>query len=609
MNYKILNTISSPNDVKKLNKNEIKILCEEIRDCLISTVSKNGGHLASNLGVVELTVALHRVFNSPNDAIIFDVGHQCYTHKLLTGRFNDFSTLRTENGISGFLSPEESEHDYCITGHSSSSVSVAYGIYKAKSLAGEQGTAVAVIGDGAITGGMAYEALNNAGANKSKFIVILNDNKMSISKNVGAMARYLNRIRSKKGYHSFKNGLNNLLAKTCFGRFIRRKLFSSKTMLKNAIYHSNIFEGLGFNYLGPVDGHNVSAVENLLNIAREQNRPSLIHVVTVKGKGYQFAENNPNQYHGVASFDIDEGTKMHPIEDYSSVFGNKLCEIAQQDNKVCAVTAAMASGTGLSEFSRRFKDRFFDVGIAEEHAVAFCGGLAKGAQKPFFAVYSSFLQRAYDQLVHDIAIAKLPIKLCIDRAGIVGEDGQTHQGMFDVSFLTSIPGFTIYSPASYSELQGVMEEMLNYTTPVAVRYPRGKQGENKVFNYTGKEFDCFFEKNENVIISYGRISANAYAAAQKSENTAFIKLNKIYPFSDQLLECVKQYKKVFIFEEGIKEGSIAEKISAKLISNGFGGEVSIFAAENSFVKHGKTEELLKQLKLDYNSMLKIIRGR
>ncbi len=609
MEYKILNTVSSPADVKKLNKNEIKILCDEIRDCLISTVSKNGGHLASNLGVVELTVALHRVFNSPNDAIIFDVGHQCYTHKLLTGRFNRFSTLRTENGLSGFLSPEESQHDYCITGHSSSSVSVAYGIYKAKALSGEQGTAVAVIGDGAITGGMAYEALNNAGANKSKFIVILNDNKMSISKNVGAMARYLNRIRSKKGYHSFKNGLNNLLGKTRFGRFIRKKLFSSKTMLKNAIYHSNIFEGLGFNYLGPVDGHNVSAVENLLNIAQEQNRPSLIHVITVKGKGYQFAESNPNRYHGVASFDIDEGTKQPSNEDYSAVFGNKLCEIAERDDKVCAVTAAMASGTGLSEFSHRFKERFFDVGIAEEHAVAFCGGLAKGGQKPFFAVYSSFLQRSYDQLVHDIAIAKLPIKLCIDRAGIVGEDGQTHQGMFDVSFLTSIPGFTVFSPASYSELCGVMEEMLNYNTPVAVRYPRGKEGENAVFNYTGREFDSFFDNNENVIISYGRISKNAYFAAQKSGNTAFIKLNKIYPFSDELIYCIKKYKKVFIFEEGIKEGSIAEKISAKLLNSGFNGNVSVYAAENSFVKHGKTEKLLKQLKLDCDSMLEIIRGR
>lgn len=609
MEYKILNKVTSPADVKKLNKNEIKILCDEIRDCLISTVSKNGGHLASNLGVVELTVALHRVFNSPTDAIIFDVGHQSYTHKLLTGRFKDFSTLRTENGISGFMSPEESEHDYCISGHSSSSVSVAYGIYKAKALSGEEGTAVAVIGDGAITGGMAYEALNNAGANKSKFVVVLNDNKMSISKNVGAMARYLNRIRSKKSYHSFKNRLNVFLGKTKFGRLIRRKLFSSKTMLKNAIYHSNIFEGLGFNYFGPVDGHDVKAVENLLNIAVEQNRPSLVHVVTVKGKGYQFAEANPNKYHGVASFDIDEGTNQQQTEDYSSVFGKKLCELAKENKNVCAVTAAMTSGTGLSEFSITFKERFFDVGIAEEHAVAFCGGLAKGGQKPFFAVYSSFLQRAYDQLVHDIAIAKLPIKLCVDRAGIVGEDGQTHQGMFDVSFLTSIPGFTVYSPASYSELRGVMDEILNDNTPVAVRYPRGKQGENAVFGYTGKEFDTFFAGKENLIITYGRISANAYAAAQKDGNITFIKLNKIYPFSKTLIENVMQYKKVFIFEEGICEGSVAEKLSTKLLENNFLGNVEIFAAENTFVKHGKTEELLKQLKLDTNSMLEIIGGR
>lgn len=609
MEYKILSKIENPSFVKSLNNDELNILCEEIRDCLINTVSKNGGHLASNLGTVELTVALHRVFDSPKDSIIFDVGHQCYTHKLLTGRFSRFDTLRTENGLSGFMRPDESEHDPFITGHSSNSISAAYGIYKAKCLSGSDGTAVAVIGDGAMTGGMAFEALNNAGGRKSRFVVILNDNKMSISKNVGAMAKYLNRIRSKASYHSMKDIIDETLKKIpLIGKPLRNKLFSSKTMLKNAIYHSNIFEGLGFNYFGPVDGHDIAAIENILKISQNQTRPALIHVVTVKGKGYSFAENQPKVYHGLGSFDVKDGAKLSEKETYSSVAGKKLCEMAEKDNKVCAITAAMTAGTGLENFSDTYKERFFDVGIAEEHAVTFSCGLASGGMKPYFAVYSSFLQRGYDQLIHDAAIAKVPLRLLIDRAGIVGEDGETHQGLFDVSFLTSIPDVTIYSPACFDELNGMLEASLNDAGVVAIRYPRGSEERDNIFSYTSNDVDWFFEGNKKLIVTYGRISANAYNAAKAVGDTTFLKLNKIYPFDNNLLEKMLSFENVYFFEEGIKAGGISEKLSSLLLEKGFKGNISINAVDNCFVPCASVEATLKNFKLDTDSMTEILGG-
>ena len=392
MDYKILNTIESPQQLKKLNFSELNILCSEIRDCIIDTVSKNGGHLASNLGTVELTVALHRVFDCPKDSILFDVGHQSYTHKLLTGRFHSFNTLRSENGISGFTDPKESDYDAFISGHSSSAVSAAYGIYKAKKLNGENGTAVAVVGDGAMTGGMVFEAINNIGEDKAKFLIVLNDNEMSISQNVGSLARHLNKIRSKSSYHTFKDGLARFLNSIpLIGKWLHKLLFRSKTVLKNAIYHSNVFEGLGLNYLGPVDGHNLKDVINLLNIAKNQERPTILHVVTAKGKGYKFAEENAGKYHGVGPFDPQCGVDNALKRDYSSVAGETLCELADADKKICAITAAMSEGTGLNDFAQRFPERFFDVGIAEQHAMTFAAGLAKGGLSPYFAVYSSFL--------------------------------------------------------------------------------------------------------------------------------------------------------------------------------------------------------------------------
>lgn len=608
MEYKLLSKIKSPNDVKKLNYDEISLLCQEIRDCIVSTVSKNGGHLASNLGAVELTVALHRSFSSPEDALIFDVGHQSYTHKLLTGRFDKFSTIRTENGLSGYMRPDESEHDPFITGHSSNSISAAYGIYRAKKLKGENGTAVAIIGDGAMTGGMAYEALNNAGSGRSNFIVVLNDNKMSISRNVGALARSLTKMRNKPHYHHFKFALSRfLLAIPLIGKPLNNAIFTVKEAVKELIYHENIFSALGFNYLGPVDGHNVKAMEQLFEVAKTYSRPSVIHVITTKGKGYAYAESSPRDYHGVSAFDIDKGAKFSGKRTYSDVAGATLCKIAEKDEKVCAVTAAMAAGTGLTEFAGRFKSRFFDVGIAEEHAVTFAAGLASAGLKPYFAVYSSFLQRGFDQVIHDIAIGNFPVCLLIDRAGIVGEDGETHQGLFDVSFLTSVPGMTVYSPTYYDELEMDIELSAQSDKFVAIRYPRGCEKSGAEKEISG-DYTVFEGSGEKAIVTYGRIFQNALEAQKKLPDVTLIKLNKIYPVSDSLINEMQKYKELHFFEEGIKNGGIAELCAARLLENGYGGKYIIHAIDNKFVPTAAVSAALKNAGLDTESMINALKG-
>ncbi len=604
MEYSLLNKINSPEDVKKLNNSQISLLCEEVRDCIISTVSKNGGHLASNLGAVELTVALHRSFSSPEDAIIFDVGHQCYTHKLLTGRFNQFSTIRQEGGISGFMKPNESEHDPFITGHSSNSISAAYGIYKAKKLKGEKGTAVAVIGDGAMTGGMAYEALNNAGNTKGNFIVVLNDNKMSISKNVGALSRSFTRMRNRPKYHHFKFALSKMLLKIpCVGNFLYNAFFSIKETLKNIIYKNNIFTAMGFNYLGPVDGHNIEALESLFDIAKSYSRPSLIHVITTKGKGYPYAEKMPKDYHGVSPFDVTEGAPLGSKNNFSAIAGQTLCKMAEDNPKICAITAAMTEGTGLYEFSTKFKNRFFDVGIAEQHALTFGAGLAKQGMKPYFVVYSSFLQRAYDQIVHDAATGNFPIKLLIDRAGIVGEDGQTHQGVFDVAFLSNIPRINIYSPATYKELEFRISSSAEIEEISAIRYPRGSEKECIDFDITA-DFNVFERNKNKVIVTYGRL----FAEACDIEEASLIKLNKIYPISDDLLEKIASFNQVYFFEEGIKSGGIGEHIGSMLLQKGYKGKFVNTAIENEFVAASNVSSALKKNNLDRESMIRIISG-
>ncbi len=605
MNYEILSKISAPADIKKLNNNELSKLCSEIRECIIDTVSKNGGHLASNLGAVELTVALHRAFNSPTDSIIFDVGHQCYTHKLLTGRLENFSTLRTENGISGFMKPSESEHDPVITGHSSSSISAAYGIYTAKKLSGSEGTAVAVIGDGALTGGMAYEALNNVASKKGNFIVVLNDNKMSISHNVGALARSLTKMRNKPKYHHFKFALSNFLLKIpVVGSPINTFIFKLKEVIKGFVYKNNFFSSLGFNYLGPVDGHNIQALESLFNIAKSYQRPSLVHVITTKGKGYSYAETSPKNYHGVSPFDIDEGALNDQKLTFSTVAGNTLCELAKKNSNICAVTAAMTSGTGLSKFAENYKARFFDVGIAEEHAVTFCAGLSKGGIKPYFAVYSSFLQRAYDQIIHDCAIANLPICLLIDRAGIVGEDGETHQGLFDVSFLTSIPNIEIYSPSGFRELEYNIKASEKSDKITAIRYPRGAETlTNDNYDFES-EFTVLNGDGKRAVVTYGRLFANAIEA-QKDTGFDIVKLNKIYPFSDELINTLKNYKTIDVFEEVIKNGGIGEHILALLQESGYKGDFKIHAIDNKFVPASSVESALAKNGLDTESIRSI----
>ena len=607
MQYKLLQGIKNPDDLKKLNQNQIPELCGEIRDCILDTVSKNGGHLASNLGSVELTVALHRVFSAPQDAIIFDVGHQCYAHKLLTGRFDNFSTLRTENGISGFMRPTESVYDAITTGHSSNSISAAYGIYKAKSVLGEEGTAVAVVGDGALTGGMAYEALNNAGDEKGNFIVVLNDNEMSISKNVGSLAKYLTVIRSRPNYYKFKDGFSDFLLKIpLLGNSLYRGFSKLKLLLKDAIYNSNFFEDLGFHYLGPVDGHDEKKLEEILQIAKAKDEPVIVHVMTVKGKGYKFAEETPNNYHGVSAFDLEKGVTTNKSEDFSSCFGTMLCELAEKDSKICAITAAMKVSTGLYEFSKKYSDRFFDVGIAEQHAVTFATGLAKGGMRPVFAVYSSFLQRGFDQVIHDAAIANVPLTICVDRAGFVGEDGETHQGVFDAAFLSQIPNVKIYAPSNYNELKVMLKKAIYEDGVSVVRYPRGKEYSSD--NFAIDADYSLLGSGKNAVITYGRLVSTALSAAEELSNVAVIKLNVINPLPNSLKEELKKYDKIFFFEEGIKKGGIGEHLGQLLHDAGIKCEYKNIAVDDTFISSATVNSQLTKYLLDADSMIKIIKG-
>ena len=470
-----LDKVNSPKDIKKLNIDELDELCQEIRSLMIKTVSENGGHLASNLGVVELTVALHKVFNSPTDQIVFDVGHQCYTHKILTGRRKEFPTLRTENGISGFTRPVESQHDIFSSGHSSTSVSAAIGLAKAKALKGDKGKVIAVIGDGALTGGLAYEALNNSSIDTDNLIIILNDNDMSISKNVGSVAKELTHIRTSPKYYRFKSKVSRSLAKIPkFGAQITRFITMTNQRIRKKLYHSTFFEDLGLRYYGPIDGHDMQSLIDALTVAKAHSHSVLIHVSTVKGKGYDFAEKNPSKFHGIGKFNIDTGEPLSKGKTFSDAFGENLLSFAEKDSRICAITAAMATGTGLVNFANKYPKRFFDVGIAEQHAVTFSSGLAKNGMIPFFAVYSTFLQRSYDQLVHDVAMQGLKVIFCIDRAGFVGEDGESHQGVFDTAYLMSVPDLTVFAPATFDELSSMMyQAAYKEEKAVAIRYPRG----------------------------------------------------------------------------------------------------------------------------------------
>lgn len=614
----ILNSINSPKDIKGLSIEELESLCEQIRTKIIETVSKNGGHLASNLGAVELTVAIHKVFDCPEDQIVWDVGHQCYTHKILTERLDKLDTIRKENGISGFTRREESIFDPFSSGHSSTSISAAFGLLNAKNLKNESGKVVAVIGDGALSGGLAYEGINNAGAYKKNFIVILNDNKMSISKNVGSMARYLSTIRTRNIYLRTKSVVDKILNKLpVLGDAARKVILKSTSTLKDLIYNGTVFESLGFMYYGPIDGHNIRELIKVLQVAKEKDRPVLVHVNTVKGKGYFFAEKDPNTFHGISSFDIKTGNQLASLGNFSDIFGKELYEIAKSDDRICAITAAMKLGTGLSYFAKKFKNRFFDVGIAEAHAVTFAGGLAAGGMIPVFAVYSTFLQRSYDQIIHDAALQKLKIVLAIDRAGVVGEDGETHQGVFDVSFLNSIPNVTIYSPSFFDEVGPMLKKAIYESKWVsAVRYPKGSQMyKPEDFACSAEPFDVYgdFFNCENVIVTYGRMFSQACLAREnlilKGIKVCIIKLNRIKPIDGKAVSLAKRFKHIFFFEEGMLSGGVGENFNYKLSCLDFKGKFWLTAIEDKFIAQATVNATLRKLYLDADGMEKIITQR
>lgn len=615
MDIKYLNKIHSPEDLKKLSRDELAPLAKEIREYMIETVSHTGGHLASNLGDVELTIAIHLMFNSPEDKIVWDVGHQAYTHKLLTGRYEQFPTLRQEGGISGFCHPNESEHDTFYSGHSGTSVSSAYGIAQANKINRKNNYTVAVIGDGSFTGGLVYEAMNNAGRTDTNLIVILNDNEMSISKNVGSISKYLTKIRSKKRYVRIKAKIERGLDKIPFIGFKLASAFLKlKTDIKNLIYESTIFEKMGFRYMGPINGYDIDMMCEALETAKAVKKPVLLHVNTVKGKGYDFAEKDPSHFHGISEFTIDTGEYHSSGDTFCNEFGKLMCKMASEDKRLSVITAAMSLGTGLTEFSQKFSERFFDVGIAEEHAVTFASGLSKGGLIPVFAVYSTFLQRCYDEIIHDGALQNQKMVLAIDRAGFVGDDGETHNGLYDVAFLQSIPKVTVYSPATYDEMKHDFgNAFYRDSDVVAVRYPRG--GESNIpDDYTPSfgTFDIYGNENsQNVIVTYGRIFGQAAKAVKELEKDGIsvkvLKLNRIKPIDKEAVKSVMDCKNIFFFEEGVRSGGTGEKFAATLLESGFKGNYTLTAVEDCFVKQASVMSQIKQYKLDCDSMVEIIK--
>ena len=572
---KWLSGIQSPDDFKAIPYAELPAVAEEIRETLIETLSQNGGHLASNLGVVELTMAMHRVFSTPHDQIVWDVGHQCYVHKLLTGRADRFHTLRTEGGISGFPRPAESEHDAFVCGHASTAVSAANGIAKAKKLIGDDGYTIAVLGDGALTGGLAYEGLANAGRSKDKLIVVLNDNRMSINQNVGYVARYLSTLRARPRYIQFKSRFQRFLSKIpLIGNGLVRLIMSAKIKLKNILYRSSSwFEDLGFYYLGPIDGHDLSDLIRAFESAKTIGKPVLLHVETLKGKGCEFAMESPHVYHGVSKFDLETGKVPQGGQSFSSTFGKTLSELAKTDQRICAITAAMQNGTGLDSFAEQYPGRCFDVGIAEEHAVTFASGLAKGGAIPVFAVYSTFLQRCYDQLLNDTAISNHHIVLAVDRSGVVPGDGETHQGIFDVAFLYTIPNVTIYSPATFAELSLNLRQALYDTDGIAVvRYPKGGEWAG-LENYHPTDAPYVLHSGADhrlLVVTYGRLYATVLAAVETCKtDVSVLKLNRIKPIDDEALALMQTYDRVLFVEEGV--GGVAEYVGDRLLQRGYQG--------------------------------------
>jgi len=613
----LLDNIRQENDIKNLNEEDLALLAKEIREFLIEKISVTGGHLGSNLGAVELTMALHLALNLPEDKIIWDVGHQSYTHKLLTGRRSGFDTLRKYGGMSGFPKRRESECDAFDTGHSSTSISAGLGLVKARDLNGEKHLVVSVIGDGSLTGGMAYEALNNAARLDSNYIIVLNDNNMSISENVGGVSKYLNNVRTADGYLDLRDGVYNTLKDMPkYGnqmvKFIRR----AKNSVKQLVIPGMFFEDMGITYLGPVDGHDIGQMVRVFNVAKRVKKAVLVHVMTQKGKGYLPAERHPARFHGAEPFEVETGLPAHPRTkaNYTDIFSTVMTKLGQRNEKVVAITAAMPDGTGLKRFRNMYPERFFDVGIAEEHAVTFAAGLAAGGMKPIVAIYSSFLQRAYDQILHDVCIQNLPVVFAIDRAGLVGSDGETHQGIFDLSYLSSIPNMHIMAPKNKWELSDMMKFAIGFGAPIAVRYPRGEaydglKEHRKPIVYGKSEW--IYEEGDICLLAVGSMVKTACQVREqlkeKGYSCSLINARFVKPLDEDTIESAYDAHKLFVsMEENVASGGYGEKVREFLDRKKWGKAFLSIAIPDAYVEHGNVELLRQEIAIDADSVTKRI---
>ncbi|CEN24254.1 1-deoxy-D-xylulose-5-phosphate synthase [Paraclostridium sordellii] len=599
--YNYLDNVNSPDDIKNMDTKELDLLAKDIRKFLVRSVSDTGGHLASNLGVVELTLALHKVFNSPEDKFIWDVGHQSYVHKILTGRKDKFDTLRKFNGLSGFPKECESEHDIFDTGHSSTSISVGAGLACARDINGEDYSVISIIGDGSITGGMALEALNHLGEIKPNMIVILNDNEMSIDENVGGMSKHLSSIIKTSTMNKMKDEVEKILNVTPAGNMISKTASKVKDSIKSkfALQDCAFFDSLGIDYLGPIDGHDIDEITRALKKAKRKNGPTLIHVITKKGKGYKFAEDQPHKYHGVSKFDIKTGLNPSSTKSISKVVGDKLIQLASKDEKIVAITAAMPSGTGLIDFGKKFPKRYYDVGIAEQHAVTFSCGLAKAGMKPYFAVYSSFLQRGYDQIIHDMAITNKNVKLLIDRAGLVGNDGETHHGIFDLSYLNNVPNIVVMAPKDTKELELMMDLSLEIDGPMAIRYPRGNSYYIDKGSYEpiklGK-YEIINQGKDVLILAIGNMVKQSIEAIDILNNVGInptlVNARFLKPIDENMItELAKNHKYIVTVEDNVITGGFGSRINKFIIDNKLENEIINIGIKDEFVPHGDVNSL------------------
>ena len=612
----LLETIEKPNDIKNIAKEDYRELAQEIRDFLIRSISVTGGHLGSNLGAVELTMALHLALNLPEDKLIWDVGHQSYTHKILTGRREGFLSLRQFHGMSGFPKRKESACDVFDTGHSSTSISAGLGMVKAREIKGEKSTIVSVIGDGSLTGGMAYEALNNAAKLESNFIVILNDNNMSISENVGGVSKYLNNIRTASGYLDLKEGIYNALLGTKRGDSTINRIRRAKSSFKHLVIPGMFFEDMGITYLGPVDGHNIEGLVRVINEAKRVKGAVIIHAITQKGKGYAPAERHPARFHGAEPFDIGTGIPSHPRAEanYTDIFSTVMCKLGQRDERIVAITAAMPDGTGLKRFRNMYPNRFFDVGIAEEHAVTFAAGLAAGGLKPIVAVYSSFLQRAYDQILHDVCIQNLPVVFAIDRAGLVGSDGETHQGIFDFTYLSGIPNMHICAPKNKWELSDMLKFAVNFDGPIAVRYPRGTAYSGLKEHRSGIELgkaEWIYKEREIALFAVGSMVKTGETVRDmlkaQGRSVSLINARFVKPIDEEAVkEACREHILIVTMEENVAGGGYGEKVLDYMNRAGLRNGYLRISIPDAYVEHGNVELLKQEIGIDADSIVKRI---